>query len=504
MESSTRRSLRFVLGLATLVVLALGAWRIFRVLEAGPDPAREVYTVLLKDAGGLRPGSALRFRGMEVGEVKRLGLDLESGRVRVQVSVPVDLVGIFSTTTQCWVVKPRFGGIAGGLSGLDTLIKDGYLRIRTRPGGKRLAPGEELFGLEAPPEDLAEGELEDPHRGDLLARVLLPDAHGLSVGSPVQLRGIEVGEVRWMRLSEKGEGVVVSLRVARAFRKTVREKSRFWVARPTVHGSLLTGITADRLWSLLRPALAYDQGEKESGPATDGAFFIGLALPSSAQEDWPGRLADMEALVAGPQERGRDRPSISPKVKVRYSATEKDTFSDDAIKTEGDGLLFGRGDRFFVLVARSACDASFILTDSFWDRLEIADEKIRVHIEDGRVWPARRIWVAPQELDLTILECSPPKALGSVALPPWHSYLDFGRGVQVSAAGKPAGKPASKSGGASAGEATEKPERLRPGLLLEEKGLAFAVWGRPKAGSGGENRMAPFSLVPKLLRPQSP
>ncbi len=489
MESNTRRSFRFVLGLLTLIALGYGAWRIFKVLEAGPDPDRRVYTVLLKDAGGLRPGAAIRYRGMEVGEVQSLRLDLEAARVRVQVRVPLDLQELFRSTTQCWVVKPRFGGLAGELTGLDTLIKDGYLRIRTRMGGKPLAPGGEIFGLEAPPEDLAEEELEDPHRGDLLARVLLPDIHGLSVGSPVYLRGIEVGEVRRLRLSEQGEGVLIAIRVGRAFRKTVREKSRFWVARPTVYGSLLTGITADKLGTLLTPALSYDQGDQKSGPATDGAFFLGLAQPSTLREDWPGGLGDLDELEARPLERGRDLKKISPQVEVRYSATERDTFSDDAIQTEGKGLLFRRGDRFFVLTARSACDGSFILSDGFWDHLEISNEKIRVHLEDGRVWPGRRIWIAPQDRDLLLLECSPPEKLGRVALPGWRGYLDF---------------DAVQEAGPDGGQEAKQAEGMKPGLLLERNGRTYGIWGRPKAGSEEGSRIAPFSLVPSVLRPEAP
>jgi len=469
----------------TLLILGYGAWSLFRVLQAGPDQDRRVYTILLKDAAGLRRGAALRFRGMEVGEVKALRLDLESERVRVQVSVPSTLGDLFRSTTQCWVVKPRFGGLAGKLSGLDTLIKDGYLRIRMRPGGSSLAPGGEIFGLEAPPEDLAEGELEDAHRGDLLARVLLPDAHGLSVGSPVYLRGVEVGEVRRLRLSEKGQGVLVSIRVGRAYRKTVREKSRFWVARPTVHGSLLTGITADKLGSLLQPAISYDQGEGESGPATDGAFFQGLVLPSSVREDWPGKLGNVAELESGPQERGRDLRKISPRVEIRYTALEKDTISDDVIKTEGKGLLFRRGDRFYVLAARSACDGNFIESGGFWDSLEIADEKIRVHLEDGRVWPARRVWIAPEDLDLLLLECSPPEKVGRVTLPAWRSYLDF------SSAEERDPDPSGQAG-------------LELGRILESKGRSFGVWGMAKAGSGHANRLAAFSLLPQVLRPESP
>ncbi|MEZ5990651.1 MAG: MlaD family protein [Planctomycetota bacterium] len=477
-----RRWLRLALGVGTLAVLALGGLEIWRVLQRGPGDDRVGFAVLFKDAAGLRPGSALRYRGMDVGEVLALDLDAEAGRVRASVAVRADLVGLLRTTTQCWIVRPRFGGLAGDLSGLDTLIKDSYLRLRERPGGERLAPGGELFALEGPPDDLREGELDDPGRGDLVARVLLPDPHGLAVGSPVLFRGLEVGEVRRIRLATDGRGVLVTFRVAVAYRPTLREASRVWVSRPVLHGNLLTGITASKLGSLLRPALAYDRGEDEdSGPCPDDALLVGVPTPPATDEDWDRRAGAVAELEARPRATSPGAARLAPRVEVRYTAVEVDTFEDDQLAYHGDGLLFVHEGQLFALCARSICDGGFVLEGSIFDRIKIRDEKLRVHLGDGRVLPATRVWTAPDDGDLALLRVDAGDGGHGQGLPPWPDYLDF--------------RPRDGAAGL---------EQAADGALLGEDGRFFGVAGQGKAGSGIGRRLSCFDQLPAELRPMHP
>ena len=82
------RAMRFRVGLFVLAAMALLA--IFIFLFGGlPNLFRAYnkYTVVLPDAGGVAAGTPVRRSGVRVGEVKRLALDDDSGKVRVEILV---------------------------------------------------------------------------------------------------------------------------------------------------------------------------------------------------------------------------------------------------------------------------------------------------------------------------------------------------------------------------------------------------------------------------------
>ncbi|MFQ5503524.1 MAG: MlaD family protein [Planctomycetota bacterium] len=479
MPPNTQRLFRMLVGAVTLVLVVFGFIRLLDVL--GSDASAEQFGVfaLFKDAQGLQPGSLVRHRGMTVGSVAALKLDQGTGRVRVQLLLERQDSGLAQTTTQIWIVRPRFSGIAWELSGLDTLIKESYLRLRLRPGGKKLSEGSELFGLESPPADLREEELEDPEPGDLLATVVLPERFGLGPGNPVLYRGTRAGEVRRVRLAEDGKGVLVSIRVQRSYRSTVLEQSRFWASRPILRGNLITGVTIDDLGSILRSAIVYDSFRaSEREPAADGAVFIGLAEPPTDAEDWEGeKVGRRETAV---DSRGRSR--LEPWVEIRYRAVEKDTFGDDDVQALGQGVLYrSREGRLFALAARSACDGSYFIESHWYDAVHIANERIRVVLADSRVWPARRIWVAPSDQDLALLELYDPQGSEELPLPPWREYLDFDRGESP-------GKQAPLAEG-------------RSSRLLKSSERAFGFFAGGRAGLD-KPVLAAFRLVPERLRPE--
>jgi len=426
MEARTQRTMRMLVGLATLAAVVFGLLKIVDILNRSSQADRFKLYVLFKDAQGLAPGSLVRYRGMVVGKVASLELDVTE-RVRVELSLDPAGARLARSTTQFWIVRPRMGSVAGELSGLDTLIKESYLRVRQRSDGAALASGDELFGVERPPDDLNADELEDPEPGDLLATVVVADKFGLRPGNAVLFRGVETGEVRNVRLAEDGRGVLVQIRVRRAFRETVRERSRFWVSRPILRGSLISGATVDDLGSILKSAMVYDSHTAQgSEHAADNAVFIALTEPPGDTEDWAG--STVSTKVNGDTARNLSGASgkIEPFVDVRYRAIEVDTFGDDDVRASGRGVLYrSRRGALCVLVSRSACDGNYFIADHWYDTRRIKDERILVELSDGRIWPARRVWQAPGQRDLAILVLQPPEGAGDLRLPAWRKYLAF-------------------------------------------------------------------------------
>ncbi len=163
-----------------IIAALIGGWLVFQNVT-GEKAAIEV---TFESASGLEAGkTVVKLRNIKVGMVKnvRFSNDLTN------VVVLLEFKGIsqerLTDSTRFWVIRPRVG--IGGVSGLDTLISGAYIEIDPGDGGE---PATRFTGLEQP--DIYQ-------RGNPGTRYILSSNKlgSLSRGSPVEFRGIRVGEV---------------------------------------------------------------------------------------------------------------------------------------------------------------------------------------------------------------------------------------------------------------------------------------------------------------------
>src|SRR5690606_38568516 len=64
--------------------------------------------------------------------------------------------------------------------------------------------------------------------------VQFEQGHGIQPGDRLRHRGIEVGEVTRVELTEQLDGVLVHLRLDAPARSLARQGSRFWIVRPEI------------------------------------------------------------------------------------------------------------------------------------------------------------------------------------------------------------------------------------------------------------------------------
>ena len=126
-----------------------------------------------------------------------------------------------------------------------------------------------------------------------VARVRFETADGIAAGkTEIRCRSVRVGVVKDVKLDGDLNSVLAHIELDPDYDQLLRQGTRFWVVRPRVSASNISG-----LGTLLTGAyLELDPGPAESGPASD---FIGLEKPPATNSNIPGRRLVLTAEEAG-------------------------------------------------------------------------------------------------------------------------------------------------------------------------------------------------------------
>ena len=223
-----RRVLRLV-WIVPAMAIAVAAYLLWqRLQEYGPE-----IRVTFTDGGGLRIGqTALRYRGVQVGEVIGVGLSQDEKRAVVRIRLTRSGAGLAREGSRFWIVRPRVG--LGQVTGLTTVLSGPEINVI--PG----KPGEqaqyEFTGLENPPSSVEGG----------LQIVLRGEHPKMRADAPVYYRGVEVGAVQKIDLAPNALSADVHVVIYARFAPLVREGSAFWdVSGVNVKGGILKGLEVE-------------------------------------------------------------------------------------------------------------------------------------------------------------------------------------------------------------------------------------------------------------------
>lgn len=394
---------RYLIGLVTLLLAVAGGAYLVQIL--GDEDKSQYFRVDVefRNVGGLLPGADVKYRGVQVGHVRRVTLRDDGKKGIAVLALDPGRESLACTNTKFWIVTPRFSGLTSGASGLETLVRDAYVSFLTPdPAGPPLANGSAIAGWEAPYVDPTDVALPPPRHGDLLMTMLVPENHGLVPGSGVEFRGIRTGEVRGLEIAEDGGHVRVRLRIDQQHRRTVTTKTTFWVARPRLSGGLVGGMSVEDVSALLVPFVSYYTEPGAGVPAPDDYIVAAEAV----RPDSP--LEKVRVPAAAPPTSPASAPtegSSARLVQVLYEALEVDWFSrDDHIRRASTGVLYeDREGRLLVMTARSSCDGAYSERDLLGGDPDIKSEAISVLLSDGSVVRALRTWAPSDGADLALL-----------------------------------------------------------------------------------------------------
>ncbi|SDI25958.1 Paraquat-inducible protein B [Pseudomonas benzenivorans] len=237
----------------------------------------QAITIQLERGDGLSPGTAIRYKGLDVGKVESIELSEDLQTILLHVRVTQAAQQIARAGTQFWVVKPEVSLTRA--TNLETLVSGQYLEVL--PADKAGAKQTHFIALAAPPNQAVR---------ELGLRLVLSAArrNSLKPGVPVTYREVQVGKVVDYELGPSADRVLIHILIEPRYAALVHTGSRFWnTSGIGVEAGLFKGVKvrSESLETLVAGGVAFATPELEQmgSRAKPGQTF---ALFDESQEEW--------------------------------------------------------------------------------------------------------------------------------------------------------------------------------------------------------------------------
>jgi paraquat-inducible protein B len=252
-----RMSIVWLVPIGALVISLALAWQNYA--SRGP-----VIEIAFDDAEGIRTGETeLRYRDVPVGFVEEVRFSDGLDSVIVAVRLDENVAPYVDEEAEFWVVRPRV--TAQGVSGLGTVLSGVYIQGSwdTDPGGTADA----FEGFETAP-------VARPDVPGLQITLVSPTGDGLLQGTPILYRGIQVGTVADVELSDDGQ-VRADAFIEEPHINLMSSATRFWNASGFSFSLGPQGATLDvsSLAALVSGGVALENLVSGGDPAEPGAIY---------------------------------------------------------------------------------------------------------------------------------------------------------------------------------------------------------------------------------------
>ncbi len=244
-------------------------WKLYNSRSEAASYGKEV-TLYSPTAEGLKKGSTIRYKGINVGEVRTLKPEIKAGNVQITARLYPEYASTFTqSNTYYWVVKPKISLTEA--ENLDSLLGT-YVAVEP---GKGLSQSNFTLHQSRPFDDGLTIVLESETRGSV------------SVGTPLIYRDFEVGTVTRVELGSLADRVLIYATVGKNYAYLVRRNTVFWNASGVDVSIGLTGasIKTGTVDSLIKGGIAFATPDTQTleRKARNGQHFF---LYSKADENW--------------------------------------------------------------------------------------------------------------------------------------------------------------------------------------------------------------------------
>ncbi len=266
-------------------------YRLFANREEALQADKLEVKVFLRENIGLKKGSPLKYKGIEIGQVTRLDFTENLQMITGTVRVSRNFTSLFKAGTLIWVERPEVG--LTGVKNVESILTGPYLNLLPGDG----PPIHTFTALSKPPQTEIAGR-------DGLGIVLEAKNLGsLTVGSPVYYRQVQVGRITGYELSPTFQKVQIFVSIFRQYSAIIRQNTRFWnVSGTKIEGGIFSGlsVSTESLEAVIRGgvALATPDNEETGAAVGDGAHFTLYDKPDKNWLDWNPNIVLLEAEQA--------------------------------------------------------------------------------------------------------------------------------------------------------------------------------------------------------------
>ncbi|WP_299018753.1 MlaD family protein [uncultured Photobacterium sp.] len=219
------------------------------------QPGVATFSLYADSSFGIKRGTQLKHRGIEVGRVKKVSL--ENSKVHFNVIVNPEYTSLVRSASRFYLD----GGIQANISakGIDVNVPPADQIISqaisfTSEGGTKIRKTYPLYQNKQLAK-LATESLKGRSHFTLFAKELPP----VSEGSPILYRNLQVGEVKDYALTS--DGVTVSIFIDNKYRHLIKPDTVFWNRSGVEVEAGLDGVNikADPLSTLIKGGIAFDE-----------------------------------------------------------------------------------------------------------------------------------------------------------------------------------------------------------------------------------------------------
>ncbi|WP_102108240.1 PqiB family protein [Oceaniglobus roseus] len=253
-----RISFIWVVPIGALLVSLAVFWQSF----ASQGPMIEI---AFDNASGVKANeTVLKYRDVQVGVVESVSFSDNLGSVLVHVRVDKDVAEYVDADAQFWVVRPEV--TAQGVSGLDTVLSGVF--IEGTWNNEKGEPQSRFDGLPKAP------LVRSDQQGTAIT-LRTSSSKGLGEGTPILYRGIEVGRVANLRLSDDGVSVLADGFIRAPEDRLLTSATRFWDTSgfSFSFGAQGAQLNVSSLASLVSGGVAFETLVSGGNAVDDGATF---------------------------------------------------------------------------------------------------------------------------------------------------------------------------------------------------------------------------------------
>lgn len=221
-------------------------------------------SVAFKDATGITPGeTALKFREITVGRVESVRFTDDLQQVLVHIRVDKDLAAYIDKDAEFWIVRPEV--TAQGISRLDTVLTGAFVEGYWDDVPEKSQT--DFVGLDRAPASL----------GRQGTRIVLSTdrSRGMMEGAPISYRGIQIGHMQNLRLSEDDESVLADVFIPAPHDKRLTTNTVFWdtTGFSVSLGAQGLSLNVNSLASVLQGGAEFSTFTSGGAPVQDGHVF---------------------------------------------------------------------------------------------------------------------------------------------------------------------------------------------------------------------------------------